>query len=591
MDGDGSAVKRVDKETGRRRDKGTRGQGDKEWQGLLVPLSPTLLVLIPLAFLAVFYFYPLIAITRLSVAPRGTLDFDALATLVGSSYYLRTLWFTTWQALASTALTLLAGLPTAYVFARYDFPGKSLLRSLTTIPFVLPTVVVAAAFTSLVGPAGVVNVGLMRWLNLDQPPIQLLGTIWMILLAHVFYNYTVVLRIVGSFWANLDPTLENAAAVLGANRVRRFLEITLPLLTPAVAAAALLVFIFDFTSFGVVLMLGGAQFATLEVEIYRQTVNLFNLPMAAALSVVQIACTLALTAIYTRLQARTARPLNLRPQFITQYKPTTFRSRLLVSINVILMAALLLTPLLALVLRSIGEGIQPFAELSINRRGSYFYVPPVVAIRNSLLVAGITIAASLVLGFIAVNFLVRSEIPARGRAGRWAAILDPVFMLPLGTSAVTLGFGYIIALGAPPLDLRASPAMLPLAHTLVAFPFVVRSLLPVLRGIRPSLRQAAAVMGASPWRVWREVDLPIVGRAMLVAAAFAFAISMGEFGATALVARPEFPTMPVVIYRFLGQPGALNYGQALAMSTLLMLVVAVGIVLIERVRVGEVGEF
>jgi thiamine transport system permease protein len=247
-----------------------------------VTLSSGLIVLLPLGFLAIFFFYPLIAITRLSLAPHGRLDFRALAALVGSSYYLRTLWFTTWQAFASTALTLIAGLPAAYVFARYDFPGKSLLRSLTTIPFVLPTVVVAAAFTSLVGPSGVVNLGLMRLLRLDQAPIQLLGTIWMILLAHVFYNYTVVLRIVGSFWANLDPKLESAAAVLGANRVRRFFEITLPLLTPAIAAAALLVFIFDFTSFGVVLILGGAQFATLEVEVYRQTVNLFNLPMAAA---------------------------------------------------------------------------------------------------------------------------------------------------------------------------------------------------------------------------------------------------------------------------------------------------------------------
>ncbi len=565
-------------------DKGTSRQGDKERRGLPVSLSPPLLVLIPLAFLGLFYFYPLLAITRLSLASHGTLDLRALAALVGSSYYVKTLWFTTWQALASMVLTLLAGFPTAYVFARYDFPGKSLLRSLTTIPFVLPTVVVAAAFTSLVGPSGVFNLGLMRLLHLDRPPIQLLGTLWMILLAHVFYNYTVVLRIVGSFWANLDPKLASAAAVLGANRVRRFLEVTLPLLAPAIAAAALLVFIFDFTSFGVVLILGGAQFATLEVEIYRQTVNLFNLPMAAALSLVQVACTLALTAIYTRLQARTARPLNLFPQSITQHKPATPRARTLVVANVAFMAVLLVTPLAALVWRTLGEGVQPLAELFVNRRGSYFYVPPVVAIRNSLAVAGITVALSLALGFIAASFL------ARG-ADRWTAMLDPLFMLPLGTSAVTLGFGYIIALATPPLDLRASPAMLPVAHTLVAFPFVVRSLLPVLRGIRPSLREAAAVMGASPWRVWREVDLPIVGRAMLVAAAFAFAISMGEFGATALVARPEFPTMPVVIYRFLGQPGALNYGQALAMSTLLMLVCAVGIVLIERVRVGEVGEF
>jgi thiamine transport system permease protein len=313
--------------------------------------------------------------------------------------------------------------------------------------------------------------------------------------------------------------------------------------------------------------------------------------MASALSLVQIICTLVLTTVYTRLQARTARPLNLRPQSITQRKPTTFRARVLVGINVVFMAVLLLTPLLALAVRSAENGIQPLAELFVNRRASYFYVPPVVAIRNSLLVASFTVAASLALGFIAANYLARSATPIRGRAGRSTAILDPVFMLPLGTSAVTLGFGYIIALDKPPLDLRASPALLPLAHTLVAFPFVVRSLLPALRSIRPTLRRAAAVMGASPWRVWREVDLPIVGRAMLVAAAFAFAISMGEFGATALVARPEFPTMPVVIYRFLGQPGALNYGQALAMSTLLMLVCAVGIVLIERVRVGEVGEF
>ena len=568
-------------------DKGIRKQVDKGKQIRLSTLSlSTCLLLLPLTFLAVFYFYPLAAITRLSLAPRGRLDLQALATLVGSSYYLRTLWFTAWQAAASTALTLLAGLPAAYVFARYEFPGKSLLRSLTTIPFVLPTVVVAAAFTALVGPSGPINAALMRWFGLDEPPVQLLGTIGMILLAHVFYNYTVVLRIVGSFWANLDPTLENAAAVLGANRVRRFTEVTLPLLMPAIAAAALLVFIFDFTSFGVVLILGGAQFATLEVEIYRQTVNLFNLPVAAALSLVQIACTLAMTAVYTRLQSRTARPLNLRPQSITGRKPVSRRARWAVGTNMIFMAVLLLAPLAALALRAIGEGVQPLAELFVNRRGSYFYVPPIVAIRNSLAIAGITVAASLTLGFIAANFLA-----GRGGRSRSAAILDPVFMLPLGTSAVTLGLGYLISLDRPPLDLRASPALLPLAHTLVAFPFVVRSLLPVLRGIRPSLREAAAVMGASPWQVWREVDLPIVGRAMFVAAAFAFAISMGEFGATALVARPEFPTMPVVIYRFLGQPGALNYGQALAMSTMLMLVCAVGIVLIERMRVGEVGEF
>jgi len=154
-----------------------------------------------------------------------------------------------------------------------------------------------------------------------------------------------------------------------------------------------------------------------------------------------------------------------------------------------------------------------------------------------------------------------------------------------------LGFGYILALGRPPLNLRTSPVLVPIAHTLVAFPFVVRTLLPALRGLNPDWREAAAVLGASPWRVWWEVELPVVGRAMLVAAVFAFTVSMGEFGATLLIARPEYPTMPIVIFRLLGQPGALNYGQALAMSTLLMLVCAAGFMAIERLRVGQIGEF
>jgi thiamine transport system permease protein len=164
-------------------------------------------------------------------------------------------------------------------------------------------------------------------------------------------------------------------------------------------------------------------------------------------------------------------------------------------------------------------------------------------------------------------------------------------MLPIGTSAVTLGLGFIVALNRPPLDLRTSPVMIPLAHSLVAFPFVVRSLTPALRTIQPQLRQAAAVLGAGPGEVFRYIDLPLVGRALLGSAVFAFTISLGEFGATALVGRPDRPTVPMMIYRFLAQPGALNYGRALALSTILMLATAAGMLLIERVRIGEQSEF
>jgi thiamine transport system permease protein len=584
--------------------KGARGQGDKERERIhRVPLSPLLLVslyLIPLSFLALFYFYPLFSIFRLSLAPGGQLALTALRGLVSTPYYLRTLWFTTWQAALSTLLTLLAALPAAYVFAHYQFPGKSLLQALTTIPFVLPTIVVAAAFTSLLGPRGWVNQALMAALGLDRPPVNLVHTLAIILLAHVFYNYTIILRMVGGFWANLPPQLEAAARMLGASPWRAFREVTLPLLRPALTAASLLVFLFDFTSFGVILILGGPHYATLEVEIYRQAVNLFNLPVAAALSLLQIGCTFGLMVIYTRLQQRITVPLKLRPRRITARRPRTWGERWLVGINVTVMILLLVVPLLSLAERSLSTG-QPgyslayYRELSVNRQSSIFFVPPLLAVRNSLLFAGATVGLALMLGLISAWLLAlwnrdNSTGLARQR-GRLGRLLDPVFMLPLGTSAVTLGFGYIIALAKPPLNLRTSPVLIPLAHTLVALPFVVRSLLPVIRGIHPHLREAARVLGASSWRVWREVDLPIVGRALLVGAVFAFTVSLGEFGATVFVARPQMPTMPVVIYRFLGQPGAINYGQALAMSTLLMIVCAAGFLAIERFRYGEVGEF
>jgi thiamine transport system permease protein len=538
--------------------------------------------LLPVAFLLAFFFYPLARIFQVSFA-RG-LDWSLLAIFT-QGYFWRVLWFTTWQAAMSTLLTLLLGLPFAYVFARYRFPGKSIVRALTTIPFVLPAVVVAAAFTALLGPSGIVNQTLARVFDLARPAVNLDQTVWMILLAHVFYNVSVIIRSVGGFWANLNPRLEEAAAVLGAGRVRLFLHITLPLLMPSLLAASLLVFLFCFTSFGVVLILGGLRFATLEVEIYRQAVTYFNLPLAATLAIVQMGLTFTIMAVYTRLQARSSLPLEVRPQAATERTPRGIAGKLALGVAVATMVAVILAPLLALVWRSVTLGgggftLRYYTALSANVRQSAFFVPPIEAVRNSLLFAVATVLLSLVLGVVSAYLLAEPH-------SRLTAVLDPVFLLPLGTSAVTLGFGYIVAMG----PLRTSLWLVPIAHTLIAAPFVVRTFLPALRSVDPRLRQAAAVMGAPPPAVWREIDVPLLARPLLVCAAFAFTISLGEFGATLLISRPELPTMPIVIYRALGQPGLLNYGQALAMSTVLMAISAVGLIAIERFRVQGAGEF
>lgn len=549
--------------------------------------------LLPLLFLALFFVAPLLSVFRLAG--------EAAATAAPQANLLqritRPLGFTFYQAALSTLVTLALGLPAAYIFGRYTFPGKSLLRVLTTLPFILPTVVVAAAFNALIGPRGWVNLGLMNLFDLTAPPLQMLNSLPAILIAHVFYNTTIVIRVVGSAWSQLDPRMEQASRVLGATPLQTLREVTLPLLRPAILAAGLLVFMFDFTSFGVILLLGGPQFATLEVEIYIQALHMLNLPLAGLLSAVQLLCTLGLTIAYSRASLHLNVPLAPRLQGEGMRRMRTGREKLLVGVTVIILATLLILPLAALGARSVvrleadrGErgGVQTgltldyYRELFVNRRGSLFYVPPIEAARNSLVYAGATVLFSLTLGFLASSALVR-----RARINR---VLDPLLMLPLGTSAVTLGLGFIVVFNRPPFDPGSFPLLIPLAHSLVALPFVVRTLLPALRSIPVSLRQAAAVLGASPLRTWWEVDLPIIARAALVSAVFAFTISLGEFGATSFLARPEYPTLPVAIYRFIGQPGALNYGQALAMSTLLMLVCGLGILLIERMRLTGVRE-
>lgn len=563
-------------------------------------ITSVLLWLPPLVFLLLFFFYPLGSIFEISLSRSEAGIWAVLQDVLASSRIRGVIGFTLGQALLSTILTLFFGLPGAYLVARYTFRGKSLLMALTGIPFVMPTLVVAAAFNALLGPRGWINLALMGILNLNAPPIQFTNTLGAILIAHVFYNTTIVLRILGDYWSHLDPRIEQAAQVLGANRFQVLRKITLPLLSPALAAAALLVFIFDFTSFGVILVLGGPRFATLEVEIYNQTIQFFNLPLAAVLSIIQLVMTLGLTILYSRLTSRLNRPVNLRPQSITQRRLNTWRSRLFAGVIITFLLALLVLPLASLALRSVtrleadmgqrgevsqGLTLDYYRELSVNRRGSLFFRPPSTAISVSLGYAASTVLLALALGLPAAWALAGSQNSTASR------LFDPLLMLPLGTSAVTLGFGFLVAFDQPPLDLRASPVLIPLAHTLVAFPFVVRSLTPALRSIRPNIRQAASVLGASPGQVFRLIDLPLIGRALLVAAVFAFTISIGEFGATALIYRPEFPTVPIAIFRYLSQPGGLNYGQALALSTILMVITGGGMLAIERFRVAEIGEF
>ncbi len=541
-------------------------------------LFPSLLLSLPaLLFFALFFVWPLIEIGRVSFTPSEISRGETPLTVFGDPQYLQVLLFTLWQATLSTLLTLALGLPAAYVFARYRFAGQRLFRALAMVPFVMPTVVVAAAFSALLGPRGALNTALQSLFRLSQPPLALTGTFSIILIAHAFYNVAVVMRLVGGFLESFNPRIEEAAANLGANRRQTFWHVTLPMALPAIGAAAALTFLFTFTSFGVVLILGGARFATLEVEIYRQTAQMLRLDIATSLAILQMIVTVLVSWVSTRLEHCATAPLEAQAARDLRKPPATLGAKGLVAGSLCMIVVLLMLPLFTLFLRSInfeGDPLRYYVALNENPRGAFFFVSPLAAIRNSLLFALVTATLSMGLGLPLAYAIARGKL----------TLLEALLLLPIGTSAVTLGLGFLVAFDQPPLELRTSVILLPVAHTLIALPFVVRSILPAIRAFDSRLREAARGLGANAWQVLRHVDLPLLAAPFIGAAIFAFTISLGEFGASLLVARPEYPTMPVVIYRFLGQPGAANYGQALAMSSLLMIVTALSVLLIERMN-------
>lgn len=530
------------------------------------------LVAVPTLFLGYFFVYPVVAITVRGLTPDGVFTPGVFIDVISSSSLQGVAAFTLWQAVLSTLLTLLAGLPAAWVFARFSFPGRRLMRAATLVPFVLPTLVVGTAFLALIGPRGISGV-------------DLTGTLSIILIAHVFYNYAIVVRGVGAYWERIDPTLEDAARSLGASRWRTFTTVTLPLLRPAIASTSALVFLFSFTSFGVVLLLGDINHSTIEVEIWRQTTAYLRLDVASTLAVLQLIGVGAILAMYGHYQRRTSIQISHNTE--PPPRPTTISDRLAVGAVLSTTALLLGLPLMVLIGRSFinpggGVGLANYANLVSLPSQSAAFIRPSEAIMNSLGFAALATLIAVLIGVLASAALSYS----RKRVARG---FDLFVMLPLGTSAVTIGFGFLIALGWP-FDLRTSLVLIPIAHALVAIPFVVRTTSPSMGSVQHRLREAAATLGARPSMAWWTIDFRLVSRPILVGAAFAFAISMGEFGATSFITRPDSPTIPIAIFRLLGRPGSTPFGAAVAMSVLLMGITGIVVFVIDSLRPTQAGD-
>ncbi|MBB1495489.1 iron ABC transporter permease [Propioniciclava sp. MC1595] len=536
----------------------------------------TLAGAVPLAFLGVFFAWPVATLVARGFFPDGAFSLEGFQQVFSEPRTWRVITTTLAQAAAGTVMSVLLGVPGAWVLYRTRFPGRWLVRAIVTIPFVLPSVVVGVAFKSLV-----ISTGPLGHLGLDQSFAIIVASL-------VFFNYALVVRTVGALWASLDPRTEQAASVLGASPARVFLTVTLPALAPAIFSAAALVFLFCASAYGVVMVLGGAGYGTIETEIWFLTAQLLDLGGAAALSIVQLVVVGASLVVANRLQATQARGQRLRTDSSVESPWRLRRDALPTLVTAAVVVGLLLFPISTLVLRSLttasGLGLDHYRNLATTGGGT-LSVPVWDAVGNSLRTATVATLLALALGLLVSLVVSRSPRNELGRRG--LGLLDAAFMLPLGVSAVTVGFGFLITLNRPPLDLRSSMILVPIAQAIVALPLVVRVLLPVLRAIDPRLREAAAVLGASPGKVLRDVDLAFVARGLGLATGFAFATSLGEFGATSFLARPDEPTLPVVVFRLIGRPGLENQGMGMAAAVLLAVGCAVVMGLAERMRPEE----
>jgi thiamine transport system permease protein len=512
-------------------------------------LTKKLLWAIPLLFIAVLFYWPIARITSLGFAG------DWLATLTEQKT-LGIIWVTLWQAGVSTLVTLAVAIPGAYLLYRRSFPGQQFVKALITVPFVLPSIVVAVGFTVFRNVHDF-------WIELGFTFLS--DPVYWIIAAHVFVNYSIAVRTIGGVWASLDPEIEEAAELDGASRLRGLLAVSLPQLLPAIFSAAALVFLFSATSFGIVLVLGGGQVQTIETAIYFSATQFLDLEGSAALVLVQTLITAAAFLVGSSLAKGT---VGLEQVSEGSPKPRVdIRDLPAAIVTCVIVVGLLLMPMLLVLVEAFrvgdGFGLQNFENLGTRGARDLLNISVADAAVNSLRNMVVASGIAFVLGTLVSWLLVRTK----------QKVLDLVFLVPLGVSSVVLGFGFLVSFDAEWFALRSSWLIVPLAQALIALPMVIRLVYPALVSIGKEPIEQASLDGAGSFATWRFVESGMIKGVLLTALGYAAIISVGEFGASSFLAYGSEGTIPTLLFRLIARPGEQNYGMAMAVSAILIVFV------------------
>jgi thiamine transport system permease protein len=467
-------------------------------------------------------------------------------------------WFTIWQASLSAGLSLLFGIPGAYVLYHRSFPGQKFLRAFITVPFMLPTIVVAIGFTAF------------RQLPFISQLLLGHSGVPIIICANVFMNYSLAVRIIGGVWTTLDTGLEGAAALDGAGRLRTFASITLPQLGNSIASAGALIFLYCAANFGLVLVLGGASVKTIETEIYIATTQYLDLSKAAGLVLIQTLLTISAFLVAQRLSKG---QMNFFSGTSLERRQVIDRRDLPAGIITSgFIGLVIFLPLVTVVWRAfrIGNsfGVRNFANLGGFGARDVLSISVGHAAINTVRNAIITTFLSIAIGVLIAYLLSRPR--ANDQNGTFSRAMDILFQMPVGISSVVLGLGYLACFGGGLFPLRSSWLVTPIAQSLLSIPLVIRMVHPALTSIDNQLRETASTESATPSQIWWLIEMPIIRNVILMATGYATVIAIGEFGAANFLAYGDQGTLPTVLYQLISRPGAQNYGMAMAASSLLI---------------------
>ncbi len=499
----------------------------------------------------------------------GGLTFHYISEVLSDPYSWRIAGFTFFQALLSTLFALLLGFPGAYLLSHYNFKGKRLVQSIAQIPFVLPSILVVLGFVIFFGNSGVLNSLLKSLFDLKETPLKILYSFKAIILAHTFYNFPISLSIIAAFWQQLDTREESAAMTLGATHITAFRTITLPRLIPAISAAASMIFLFCFTSFSIILVLGGGpKFTTLEVQIYQLARVQFDVSQSAAFAIYSLAISSGVLILYIRSQHWMQKTMGSVGRALTPKRTSTI-TKIMILLYMALILLLIVAPLLSIVFRSIQEPIRRTGVNKISLRWylelfgisstSQFFKGATKAILSSIGIASIVTLLSVPISLSLSTLILQLK-------RRMSIAAETLFMLPMAVSSVIIGLGYAIIASKFPVSQIAYPMIIG-AHLVIATPFMIRSVLPVFRKIHAIYTPAALVLGATPLKAFLHIQLPLLKMSIISGAIFVFAISIGEMNATLLLSDAKVTTIPILLYRLIG---SYNFFGACALGTLLM---------------------